>query len=65
MMVNYKFAGLSTMKTLVRVAFTALSLGGVAHAQSVSHADGTTVGNAHPAPLNQGSDYNYTGGGGG
>jgi hypothetical protein len=65
MMVNYKFAGLWTMKTLLRVAVTALSLGGMAHAQSVSHVDGTSMGNARPAPLHQGSDYNYTGGGGG
>ncbi len=48
-------------KTWVRVAFTVLSLGGVAHAQS----DNLPVGNSHPAPTQQGNDYNFMAGGGG
>ncbi len=50
-------------KTLIRVAFTALSLAGVAHAQSVSRTDATSTGATRPAPVLQGENYMEGGGG--
>jgi hypothetical protein len=64
-MVQQAFARLFTRKTLLRVASVALSLGGVAHAQSLSRTDGATMKNTQPAPLQQGNAYNFTAGGGG
>jgi hypothetical protein len=50
-------------KTLVRLAFTALSLAGVAHAQSVNRTDAASTGTARPAPVLQGENYMEGGGG--
>jgi hypothetical protein len=44
-----------TVKTLLRVAFTVLSLSGIAHARSPDNA----------APQQSGNNYNFMAGGGG
>ena len=44
-----------TLKTLIRVALTMLSLSGMAHARTADHASSQQSGN----------DYNFTAGGGG
>lgn len=50
-------------KTLIRLALTALSLAGVAHAQPVNRTDATSTGTARPAPVLQGENYMEGGGG--
>jgi hypothetical protein len=54
------FARFLTVKTLIRAAFTALSLAtiGVAHAEAVSTPHYASINNAHAAPAGQGDAYN-------
>ena len=54
------FARLFTVKTLIRAAFTALSLAtiGVAHAEAVNTPHYASVSNAHAAPAARGDTYN-------
>ena len=52
-------------KNLIRAALAALSLTGMAYAEVVSKLDSTDSQTAHPAPVQQGNDYNFTAGGGG
>jgi hypothetical protein len=57
------FALVFNRKTLIRVAFTALSLAGVAHAQSVGKTDATATGTGRSAPVLEGENYMEGGGG--
>ena len=62
-MTQQMFARLLTTKILIRAAAIALSLTGVAHAQSANRADAPTT--THTMPVQQGNDYNFMAGGGG
>jgi hypothetical protein len=50
-------------KTLIRVAFAAISLAGVAHAQSASKTDAASTSTNRPEPVLQGGNYMEGGGG--
>jgi hypothetical protein len=62
-MVQQLFSRVLNTKTLIRVAFTALSLAGMAHAQSTNGADRTPAGGTRPAPAQQRLDFMEGGGG--
>jgi hypothetical protein len=51
-------------KTLIRLAFTAISLAGVAHAQSVTGNDAASAGTNRPASGLPGGNNPMAGGGG-
>jgi hypothetical protein len=57
------FALVFNRKNLVRVAFTALSLAGVAQAQSVSKTNAPATGTGRSAPVLQGQNPMEGGGG--
>ena len=60
------FARLFTVKTLIRAAFTALSLAtiGVAHTEPVNTSHYASMSNAGAAPAQQGDAYSSLQGGG-
>jgi hypothetical protein len=63
-MLQQLFSHVFNKKILIRVAFTVLGLGGVAHAQSAGKPDATPAGTTHATPAPQGSSYNFAGGDG-
>jgi hypothetical protein len=62
-MVQQLFSRVFTAKTLIRVAFTALSLAGVAQAQSTDSVGRAPASTTRPAPAQQGLDFMQGGGG--
>jgi len=64
-MVKQVFARFLVSKVLIRVALAAISLSGVAHAQTPNKANAAPPHNARAAGSQQGNDYNFLAGGGG